>query len=285
MKRGMVMVGVLLWLGGPAVGVAAVPDSPEALIEEVARAAQQSRVVRANKDAKENNAPVRRRALEEAAQVYGIQSGRLARWQWLLKAVSARARTLDRAFPFQALLLRGGKLQPPVLDAGSDISRIREDGRRLTQVRRMYRVKVPARFVHTPLSWRDFLQPESLDRPEFPRESLLPRNEAELALWAEVLRRSWNDGVRVADEEFRMRVAALESAFSGMVLYDMLALRGMIEPPEIAEVDHGPAEVGGHGSQLAVGGHEEVVKRDAYFVGDVNQWKPVDLRLPAGLED
>lgn len=277
--KGLLKVLALMVVASSAGAGPVYPDNPEALVKKIEEAANHSDVVHAHKDAEENGGRVRRRAIEEAAQVYGLQSGRVARWRWLIGQINRMSKELDRAFPFQALQIEG-KLQPPVLDVGSDISRIREDGRRLVQVRRMYRVKVPERFVHTPLSWLDFLQPAAVENPVFPREAMLPRNDEEMALWASVLRRSWGEGIRVADEEFLMRVAALESAFNGMVLYDMLALRGMIEPPEIAVIERGPAEVGGKGRQLAIGGHEELVARTAYFVGDVNQWKPIELNIP-----
>ena len=282
--RGAIIGVAGLFLGIIAATAHAMPDErdmmPDSLVQRIFAAADESPQVKLAKADEENGAPARLKAIEEAATVYGMQGGRVTRWRWLLARTSERSRELDRAFPFHVLLLDGGKLQPPVLDAGEDVSRIADNGKRLMQVRKVYRVKVSARFVHVPLGWRNFLVPQHMEAPRMPRETLLPRNEAERKVWAVTVGLAWRKGTSVASEEYRMRVAAMEAAFSGMVLYDMLAMRGMIAPPEVKRIEHSPAEVGANGTRLAVGNREEVVNREAYFVGNINQWHPVDLTIP-----
>ncbi len=266
-----------------ALGVAQADDghvatSPEEALAPVMKAARETPA-----DERTDESALRREAQSAAAATYGSQAGRVARWQAIIGQLNQRDAELMRSFPFHALYLEGGALQPPILDAGRDISQINSEGTIRQLVDRVYRVTVPARFTHAPLTWRDFLLPDDLRSPAFPRETLLPRDEAEKTRWERVVKESWVTGEAQADEEFRLRVAALNSAFQGMVLYDMLAMRGMVEPPQVVRVKGPPASASEDGRRMEVGYRQDVIARATYFVADPNRWKPVQLRLPSDL--
>jgi hypothetical protein len=221
-------------------------------------------------------AKLRREALREAAQVYGSQSGWAARWHELEDELIKRDQKLSDVFRFNTFYLRGGVLQPPILDVGADVSVIKNDGNLQELVDRVYRVLVPARLTHTPLTWRDFLWANGTQAVAPPRDSLLPKDVVDRKIWEEGVRIGWDQGQRQANEEFAERLTALNNAFQGMALYTMLAMRGMIEPPVVLETNEG-TEASADGKTLAVNRRERVIHKESYFVADPGRWQPIDL--------
>lgn len=251
----------------------AMADGPRSADEAVKSVMDASKV----EGPKEDGATVlRRAALREAAQVYGSQSGWSARWRALENELIKRDQKLSEVFRFNTFYLRGGVLQPPILDVGADVSVIKNDGNLQELVDRVYRVLVPARLTHTPLTWRDFLLPQGSQAVAPPRDTLLPKDGIDRKLWEEGVRAGWVQGERQANEEFAERLTALNNSFHGMALYSMLAMRGMIEPPQVLETQEG-TEASADGKTLAVNRRERVIQKDSYFVGDPGRWKPIDL--------
>lgn len=250
------------------------PRSADEAVKSVLEAAQ---VEHPNED---GATKLRREALREAAQVYGSQSGWAARWRELENELIGRDQRLSEVFRFNTFYLRGGTLQPPILDVGADISVIKNDGNLQELVDRVYRVLVPARLTHTPLTWRDFLLPQGAPSVAPPRETLLPKDSLDRRLWEEGVRSGWLQGERQANEEFAERLTALNNAFQGMALYTLLAMRGMIEPPEVMETNDG-TQSSADGKTLAINRRERVIHKESYFVSDPGRWQPIDLE--AGL--
>jgi hypothetical protein len=247
--------------------------SPQTADEAVAVVEREAKA----KGAQQNGpAQLHEEALREAAQTYGAQAGAAKRWRDLDTALLARDQALSETFRFQTFYLQGGALQPPILDAGGDISLIEDDGNVQQLVDRVYRVLVPARLTHAALTWRDFLLPDAAPVAGEPRTTLLPRNRADRAIWAAGVKEGWSDGQTQANEDFRARLAALSNAYQGMALYTFLALRGMIEPPKIAESDEGTS-TSRDGRELAVNHRERVIASAAYFVGQPGHWQPIEL--------
>lgn len=254
----------------PLVAFADAPRSADEAVKTVLDAAD----VEAPKE--DGATLLRRTALREAAQVYGSQSGWAARWRVLEDELIKRDQKLADVFRFNTFYLRGGVLQPPILDVGADVSIIKNDGNLQQLVDRVYRVLVPARLTHTPLTWRDFLLPNGSQAVAPPRETLLPKDLLDRKMWDEGVRAGWVQGENQANEEFRERLTALNNAFHGMALYTMLAMRGMIEPPQVVESNEG-TDASADGKTLAINRRERVIQKESYFVGDPGRWKPIDL--------
>jgi hypothetical protein len=254
----------------PLIAFADAPRTADEAVKNVFNAAKID-------DPKEDGATLlRRTALREAAQVYGSQSGWAARWREVESELIKRDQKLSEVFRFNTFYLRGGVLQPPILDVGTDVSIIKNDGNLQELVDRVYRVLVPARLTHTPLTWRDFLLTNGSQAVAPPRDTLLPKDPIDRKLWDEGVRAGWAQGERQANEEFSERLTALNNAFQGMALYSMLAMRGMIEPPQVLESNEG-TDASADGKTLAVNRRERVIDRESYFVGDPGRWKPIDL--------
>ena len=268
MKRATGLALLLAML--PLIASADGPRTADEAVKNVMNAAKQE-------NSKEDGATLlRRTALREAAQVYGSQSGWAARWRTLEDELIKRDQQLSGIFRFGTFYLRGGILQPPILDVGADVSVIKNNGNLQELVDRVYRVLVPARLTHTPLTWRDFLLPDGSQSVAPPRETLLPKDPIDRKLWEEGVRAGWIQGERQANEEFRERLTAMNNAFQGMALYSMLAMRGMIEPPRVLETDEG-TDASSDGRTLAINRRERAIQKESYFVADPGRWKPLDL--------
>lgn len=267
----------LLW-SGAAVAADAAPATPDAVFESIQSAAD------AAGEAKEDaTAAMRQRAMRQAARIYGTQHGWRARWEDLQTKLFARDRELSTIFDFGAFYMRGGKLQPPVLDVGAELSEITDEGTLYRLVDREYRVVVQSRFSHLPLSWRSFLLPETLEGSRAfegggePRPALLPRDETESAIWKQEIAAGWEEGREQASAEFSERLAALNKAYQGMVLYKTLALMGMIAPPQTTEITH-PVTASDNGERLTIGERERVIARQSYFVDEPGSWSLFEQR-------
>ncbi|WP_455233552.1 type IV secretory system conjugative DNA transfer family protein [Geopseudomonas aromaticivorans] len=252
--------------------------SQDAAMREVTRAAGS---VPDKPDAEEQQEALRLKMMGEAARNYGVQMGRYNRWLALEEVQNARAIELDQAFMFSKLYLRGGTLQPPVLDVAEDYRAIEDDGKLRRLVDKTYRTLVQARFRNTALSWRDFLLVEDLAKPPLPRESLLPANGSEQDSWKKEMEAGWEEGRGMANDEFDLRLEALQRAFRGMVLYGLLARHGMIEPPKVIERRPGEVLTNDNGDEMLIGTREEIISQDAFFVGQPNRWKPLDYGFPS----
>ncbi|HFD3781005.1 TPA: type IV secretory system conjugative DNA transfer family protein [Pseudomonas aeruginosa] len=273
------VAAVLTVQGAIAQAAESLPSQDDAMkgVEAAARSAEAT----SNKDNAEE--AMRQKAMLDAARNYGVQMGRYTRWMRLQTVTDYAAVELDQGFRFQALYLRNGTLQPPVLDMADEYQAIEDGGRMRKMVEKTYRTLVQARFRNTPLSWRDFLIPEELAPPPMPRDSLLPQGK-EKDLWRERMTEGWAEGESMATDEFELRVEALQRAFRGMVLYRLLARHGMIQPPRV--VEHRPGEVltNDSGDRMLIGTREEVVAQDSYFVAEPDRWKPLDYGFVSPVE-
>ena len=217
---------------------------------------------------------MRDEAIGRAASVYGAQSGRYYRWKQIQSLLITRAHLLSRVFNFGAMYVDSGLVQPPVLDMSSNVTDISNSGQMRELINDVYRVLIPATFKSRPITWQSFLLPDSLSQPSSPRAALLPRNDHEKALWVQMIRKGWGQGIVEANSEFDTRLDSLNNAYQGMVLYTMLAMRGMVAPPRIVKTTK-TVENATDGQKMAVGIHEQVISKNSYFVAEPNRWKPV----------
>lgn len=226
---------------------------------------------------------MRDEAIGRAGVVYGAQSGRYYRWKQIQTLLIKRANLLSRVFDFGAMYLDNGLVQPPVLDMSSNVTSISNSGQMRELVNNVYRVIIPATFKPRPITWQYFLLPDSLSTPSSPRAALLPRNDHEKALWVRMIRKGWGQGIIEANSEFATRLDSLNNAYQGMVLYTMLAMRGMVAPPRVVKTMK-TVENATDGQKMAVGVHDQVISKNSYFVAEPNRWKPVFYNHSFSLE-
>ncbi|WP_415384882.1 type IV secretory system conjugative DNA transfer family protein [Pseudomonas aeruginosa] len=253
--------------------------SPEQALLDVQKKAREAPDPSMDEDERQEIA--RLQLMTEAGRNYGVQMGRYNRWLAQVEFLNQQSMKLDQGFPFGRLYLRSGTLQPPILDSAEDYRAIEDDGRLRRLVSKNYRTLVQARFRNSPLSWRDFLLPDDAGRPPLPRETLLPRSAKETELWEKAMREGWGEGRAMAIDEFDLRLEALQRGFRGMVLYRLLALHGMIDPPKVIERRPGDVVTSESGDELLIGVREELISQDAYFVSEPGRWKALDYGFTA----
>lgn len=217
---------------------------------------------------------LRDEAIIRAATVYGAQNGLYYRWQQIEGLLRQRDHVLLRIFNFSGMYLEGGLVQPPVLDMSSNVIQISNSGQARELVDHVYRVLIPAAFKARPITWRSFLFPDTLVKPQAPSTALLAKNDHETQLWHDNIVRGWQQGVKEANSEFTTRLDSLNNAYQGMALYTFLAMRGMVAAPRIVHTDKQVKKTV-DGQKMAVGIHRQVIARKSYFVAAPNHWKPI----------
>jgi hypothetical protein len=279
MKKTRIALLLALMLGSAALQAQAstAPEGAISQTEAMNEVKQRAKIApTADMDEDERAELNRRSLMSEAGRNYGVQMGRYNRWLSQTAFLDKQAMTLDQGFPFARLYLRGGTLQPPILDSAEDYRAIEDDGRLRRLVSKNYRTLVQARFRNNALSWRDFMLPDDIAKPPLPRETLLPRNGEETDLWSKAMSEGWAEGREMAIAEFDLRLEALQRGFRGMVLYRLLALHGMIDPPKVIERRPGEVITSENGDELLIGVREELISQDAYFVSEPGRWKALD---------
>ncbi len=253
--------------------------SPEQALVEVKKKAKEAPSPTMDDDKRQELARIQ--LMSEAGRNYGVQLGRYNRWLAQARLLDNQSVQLDQSFPFGRLYLRSGTLQPPILDSAEDYRAIEDDGRLRKLVDKNFRTMVQARFRNTALTWRDFLLPDDMAKPPLPRETLLPRTSEESERWDKAMREGWEEGRSMAIDEADLRLEALQRGFRGMVLYRLLALHGMIDPPQVIERRPGEVITSESGDELLIGVREEIISKDAYFVSEPGRWKALDYGFKA----
>ena len=135
---------------------------------------------------------------------------------------------------------------------------------------RVINIVMNARIVSTARTWRNYLE-RAWSVVEPPPDILRPENDTERALWAELVKKGWKEGVRQADETFEEDLNILLADFRGMVRYRMLLAQGMISPPYALQVDRG---ITGGGEEMRIGDRAVQITGVPELVPGFEQWQP-----------
>jgi defect-in-organelle-trafficking protein DotC len=217
--------------------------------------------------------PVREAALRETAQMLGVQAGLGEESRRIMASIEARSSQLDERFRFNELLIGAGVL-PPVISEAQDAFAV--DGPVMRVAQRIYRIDEPARFVSTAPSWRSWLlvglAPDLRPSPAV-APSLLPRDEAEIAFWRQVLDDAFAAGVAQARSILELNLSRMERAYVGMRRFFDLHARGMVSKPQVIAADsvidrEDP-------NTVVVGSTVFRIVKQSDFVEQYQLWKPL----------
>jgi defect in organelle trafficking protein DotC len=200
----------------------------------------------ASHDAHPSISPMRFSAVRDTALSLGARSGLYERSKTLNHTLVRYERTLERIFPFPALLLENNIIPPVLLEAKNTLEQ--SDPTLLRIADRAYSIDQQARFVTAIPSWRDYLN-QNYEKPALPDKSLLPRDHAEHIIWEHYLAEGWQAGIAQANNIFTENVARLRQDIEGMIRYRVLLSKNMISAPYVAKLDMG---ITGGGSQMAI---------------------------------
>lgn len=174
---------------------------------------------------------LRERALGEAASTLAFQQGLAWRYGKLMDAGEKREHIFARVFNFGPLLMDGRVLPPVIRWAGRGVS-LGGNGE-ARSVEASYRIVRPAAIVTRAPTWRDYLMtgvPETENRP-----AILPATQAEKKAWKRGVTEGWAAGAAAADDLFSVNMNRLVADYRGILRFRMLARRGMVSLPVLAE--------------------------------------------------
>lgn len=179
---------------------------------------------------------IRQQALQETAMSIGAQSGLAYRAKQINAMTQQNSASLDRIFNFNLMMLPHNVL-PPVLEQGNSSLNL-DDDQTIRISDRTYQIVSQARFVTTPPNWRDYLW-LTYTVPEVPYGTLLPQNCNERKIWRTYAAIGWQQGIDQANEIYATNLARLKRDFTGMILYRVLLIQGMVSPPYVARTELG----------------------------------------------
>ena len=182
------------------------------------------------------NNKIRETILRETALSIGAQSGLAARAQAIDDQLVKLARTLDKVYDFNSLILQHNIL-PPVLLEGRNTLNL-ADAQTIRISDRTYKVSKQARFVTTPLNWRQYLWMD-YQKPEYPNAALLPKTRKEKQIWNYYVEKGWRKGLEQAGTILEESIARIKEDYAGMILYRKLLAMNMVSAPFVSNTDLG----------------------------------------------
>jgi defect-in-organelle-trafficking protein DotC len=218
-------------------------------------------------------ADLRDRSMREAAEAVGAQHGMIWESGRINSEVNGQSKSLDKIYNFTPLMLNGGMVVPPVIEqAQSEWTGNTQAARRIAV---QYQIIAQARISPVPPNWRNWLlmPPMQALRPD---PSLLPRTDAERALWASAVREGWDAGVSQADTSFEINLHRLQRDMTGMLLFLRLERQGVVSVPVLGQ---GRPTIEVSGRSLAIGQTKFRIEAAAQFNG-ASYWKPLVASSP-----
>jgi hypothetical protein len=216
---------------------------------------------------------LRPKAIAEAGQLVGVQSGMSWRYGRLMTETEKYAATLDTSYNFAPLLILSGDAMvlPPILTLGDESMRIEADNA-ATSALKTYEILEDARFVGTAPHWRSYLMIENFPAPEAPNPVLLPKTSAEKRIWMKAVAEGWSIGVEQADQIYIENMAKLVRDFRGITLFHALHEGQMVQRPKLAD-----SSLGTRVSDRKLHVDQKVyrITAPAIFNADTKQWTPL----------
>ena len=180
----------------------------------------------------DNINPLRLQALQQTALATGAQGGLAKRSGEINQLLSKRSRELDQTFNFAPIILHDNVI-PPVLVEGRTLFN-QSDANTVRIADHTYQIVKQAHFTTTPPTWRTYLWMD-YKKPDPPDPTLVPKNEAEMAVWRNYVQKGWAEGLTQANTIFAANLATLKRDYTGIALYRKLLALHMISEPYVAK--------------------------------------------------
>jgi len=161
--------------------------------------------------------------------------------------------TLDSAYDFQPLVLRHGTSQilmrPPIVSQAQMAFALGDAGQVARETACVYSITRQAQLASAPPNWRSYLV-RNWGWPKRPADAVLPRTEAEVAVWNKFVAEGWAQGEKQAVEIFLSDLGRLQRDIVGMARYRVLLRAGVVENPKVVFEN---SIVNGGGAELRAG--------------------------------
>ena len=226
----------------------------------------------------DNNAEntARLQSIQVAAASLGSQAGLAARTAQIQRALAGRAREFDRAFNFGSLLLEPGFLPPVVSEGRNAYNQPNDNEARASDW--VFKIERPARIVSATPTWRTYLLGNTTPAVR-PDNSVLPKTKEEKQLWDQWAQKGWDEGARLADQNFEANLARLKLDFEGMVRFKTLYEQGLVSKPRLARASLG---VTGGGDEMAINDRIIRVTEKAALDANKGNWSTPVPRTTRG---
>lgn len=218
----------------------------------------------------------RLQSIQVAAASLGSQAGLAARTAQIQRALAGRAREFDRAFNFGSLLLEPGFLPPVVSEGRNAYNQPNDNEARASDW--VFKIERPARIVSATPTWRTYLLGNTTPAVR-PDNSVLPKTKEEKQLWDQWAQKGWDEGARLADQNFEANLARLKLDFEGMVRFKTLYEQGLVSKPRLARANLG---VTGGGDEMAINDRIIRVTEKAALDANKGNWSTPVPRTTRG---
>lgn len=218
---------------------------------------------------------IRARAVKEAAESLGMQSGLYVESKAINKRLQQHQRTLDTLFNFNLLIYHQNVL-PPVIEQGNASLKIGATSDTLNIAGTTYNIIKQVRFVTTPPTWRTYLD-MNYKKPELPNKVLLPKDSAERTVWKAALKKGWQEGINQGISIFKINLNRLVRDYNGMVLYKSLLARQMVSPFYVSAKNNG---ITGDASHMVIDDHSMHIDTKPQLQLHSKIWQPVVVDNP-----
>lgn len=238
---------------------------------------------------------IRAQAVQEAAASLGARAGLARGLGDLDAALRKQAAAMDLNYNFSALALsvpmRPGQpatypaprtgngeyamILPPVIVEGQDSDSFpNEDEMRIAD--HVYKIHDKARLVPVDKKsgrpavpdWRDYLV-FSFQEVQMPHSTMMPKNDAEKAIWNEWVKKGWQEGMAQAQQLFDGGWSRLNRDYKGMLNYRLAYSQGLVTRPQASGVNMG---VTGGGTEMRVNDRVVRITDQAALVPDTTRW-------------
>lgn len=217
---------------------------------------------------------IRHKAINEAAETLGAQSGLAHRYGITNKILESIGVRLDQLYDFRAVLIKERVLPPVYTETHAGWTKKNRTVATYNAI--TYEKISPASIVSRPPNWRDYLIKQFTVKLEIP-PALIPENRAEQSVWEEGVAAGWEAGVIHADHIFGLSLSRLERDIVGSVRYHVLAQQGLINTVIVKD---SPGFIVEQGDVLSIDQKITRVTRDANYQ-EIDKWKPlVIMPLP-----
>jgi defect in organelle trafficking protein DotC len=238
--------------------------------------------------------PIRAEAIQEAAAGLGARAGLASRTDEYARSIKGREGEFDQLFNFKALMLdidrdatpdtppffnrsaadhqeRRAYLVPAVLTNGGPADSYPSDSE-LRLADRIYKIEAKAYLSPVPPNWRNYLN-LSYTQVQMPNASLLPKTDAEKALWDKWVKLGWQRGYDQADQMFSANFSRLVRDFDGMENFRIAYDQGLISRPRVARANLG---VTGGGNEMRLGDSIRRITDQSALNPNVSKWLTLD---------
>lgn len=175
---------------------------------------------------------------------------------------------LSLAFPFSALMLFEGRVQPPIIKASRNRYE-KENSLTISSIKESYTITDQVRVRYTPKTYREYTYVNPI-KPKLP--SILPQAKDEQVAWRNGIIKGWKLGTKQAERIIINKIRTLESDILGMIRFHVLEKEGLITMPKISKIDLG---VVSSGRQINIGEAKFTVSAIPEFNPDYETWKVI----------